>query len=377
MDFFDNDNYENLLNLKQLNNKIQMVLTEIKEYEAKKKNNIYFLKIQKNTFQHIYDKKNVLLKKYYTKIIKNIIIIYYNEKSNKNCNNIIYTNNNNITQQQSIRILASNINSENIYNNISSNQKFSKLIKKQLHKSLEYFNSFLNNNNIEYKLLITENLSLNDIKLQNYNFYLYIFYYSLEPIYSSLNSYNIFQDIAKYHINLKFLHLELKRFHKLKQIEYKKICKLLSINIKLTKHIEKNKKQIDLLNKRTDDIKNKYICLYKYIENQEKKSSNTIFNFIKNIHELSIRIELCQNLLTSYKYEIEKVELILKEYDIIKGTKLQKSIQCMICLEDIEYGITTNCKHKFHYSCINLYVFNIIIGINNIEITCPLCRQFI
>ena len=45
----------------------------------------------------------------------------------------------------------------------------------------------------------------------------------------------------------------------------------------------------------------------------------------------------------------------LKENDIIKGTKFDKIELCMICLEDLEYGIITKCNHKFHLSCIYIY----------------------
>lgn len=376
MDFFDNDNYENLLKIKQLNNKIQIVLTDIKDYEAKKKNNMYFLKIQTNTFQSIYEKKNILLKKYYTKIIKNIITIYNHEKNNRDYKILIKSNDKIITNN-SIDLIISKINCDKIYKNSLNNSKFVKLLNKQLDISLDYFNKFSLYYLSDNKLLDNLSLSLQDIKFKTYNFYLYIFNYSFKLRDCYTNRINQFQYITKYNFNLKNIHLELKEYFKIKQPVDKQINKLFTINIKLNKQIEKNTKQNDLLYKRTEDIKNKYLCLQKYLLNQEKKNLNTTFNFVKNIHELSIRIELSQKLLNSYKIEIENVENLLKEYDIIKGNKLNNHQQCMICLEDIEYGITTECKHNFHYSCINLYVFNIISRINNIEIKCPLCRQFI
>lgn len=361
MNFFDNENYDNLLKIKQLNNKIQLVLAEIKEYEAKKKNNIYFLKIQKNTFQHIYEKKYNLLKKYKSKIIKNIITIYFNDKLNIDLIHNI-RNNDQFIQNCSIKYILSKID----YNIIlRKGDKINKLLNKKLNSSFDYYTEQFNSYN-------------NRLKLQNYNFYIYFRSYLLyNNIDLLIKNDNIFEDIIKFSIHLKLLHLEFKEFNKLKQNEHKTINKFIILNQKLNKNIDKNKRQNDILSIRTENLKNKYIYLYKYILNQEKKSSNTTFNFIKNIHELSIRIELNNKLLISYKLEIEKMEAILKMYDIIKGTKFTNEQQCMICLEDIEYGITTQCKHQFHYSCINLYVFNIITSINNIELKCPLCRQFI
>ena len=48
--------------------------------------------------------------------------------------------------------------------------------------------------------------------------------------------------------------------------------------------------------------------------------------------------------------------------------------QCSICLENIDIGITTNCKHHYHHGCINLYIFNIIQSNTDLDFKCPLCR---
>lgn len=148
-------------------------------------------------------------------------------------------------------------------------------------------------------------------------------------------------------------------------------------NNKSQKIIQKNIKSNELLNKRSEDIKNKYEYIQKYIIIQEKKNLKTQFNFVKNIHELNIRIDLHNQLLKDYKNQVDELQNILKDSDEIKGKKLINLEPCMICLEDISHGIITKCNHKFHHSCINLYIFNKLNQLNNIEIKCPICRQFI
>ena len=139
----------------------------------------------------------------------------------------------------------------------------------------------------------------------------------------------------------------------------------------------KNVQVTELLLKRSEEIKNKYNYIQKYIQIQENKKIKTQFNFIKNIHELNIRLDLNNELLVKYKTELDLLYEILKNNDLIKGNKLINSEPCMICLEDITYGIITKCKHNFHYSCINLYIFNILNKQDKIEIKCPICRQYI
>ena len=53
---------------------------------------------------------------------------------------------------------------------------------------------------------------------------------------------------------------------------------------------------------------------------------------------------------------------------------------CPICYEDINNrrdGFLTDCGHSFHYSCIINYDYCIIKNkINNYNISCPVCRQY-
>lgn len=377
MDFFDKDNYANLANINNLNKKIRILTIELKEYEAKKKNNIYFLKIQNNIFDNMFKKKYILLKKYYIRIIKNAIIIHFNKQKNKDLNKIIKNNNNVINS------IYVDINQINIFNNIEKKSllklknKYQQIIEninnKNLLKLEKKYNSIININNY-----LTNNLTIYDIKSNNEIFYNYLYYYNFSNLSNTEKlTLDLFISINLYFNKLKLVNLEFLEYIKYKNSKKKQLNKLYNNNIKSQKIIEKNIKSNELLNKKSEDIKNKYEYIQKYIIIQEKKNLKTQFNFVKNIHELNIRIDLHNQLLKDYNNQVEDLQNLLKDTDETKGKKIENSESCMICLDDISHGIITKCNHKFHHSCINLYIFNIINQLNNIEIKCPICRQFI
>ena len=224
-------------------------------------------------------------------------------------------------------------------------------------------------------------LSIYDIKSNNDVFYNYIYYNNLINATNLINNNNLTLDlfitINLYFTKLKLVNLEFLEYIKYKNSKKKQLNKLYNNNNKSQKIIEKNIKSNELLNKKSEDIKNKYEYIQKYIIVQEKKNLKTQFNFVKNIHELNIRIDLHNQLLKDYKNQVEELQNLLKDTDESKGEKIDNSESCMICLDNISYGIITKCNHKFHHSCINLYIFNIINQLHNIEIKCPICRQFI
>ncbi len=380
MDFFDKDNYANLANINNLNKKIRILTMELKEYEAKKKNNIYFLKIQNDLFEKMFKKKYILLKKYYIRIIKNAIIIHFNKQKNKDLNKLINCNNNVINS------IYVDINQINIFDNIEKKSllklknKYQQIIEdinnKKLLKLEKKYNSINNlNNNLYF------NLTIYDIKSNNDVFYNYINNYNLINTPSLENNnkltLDLFININLYFTKLKLVNLEFLEYIKYKNSKKKQLNKLYNNNNKSQKIIEKNIKSNELLNKKSEDIKNKYEYIQKYIIVQEKKNLKTQFNFVKNIHELNIRIDLHNQLLKDYKNQVDELQNLLKDTDETKGEKIENSEPCMICLDDISHGIITKCNHKFHHSCINLYIFNIINQLHNIEIKCPICRQFI
>lgn len=379
MDFFDKDNYANLLNINNLNKKIRILTVELKEYEAKKKNNIYFLKIQNDIFDMMFKKKYSLLRKYYIRIIKNAIIIHFNNQKNKDLNKIININNNIINS------IYVEINHIDVFNNIEKKSllklknKYQNAINeinildnKYLIKLEKKYNSIINLINNNSKL---DYITIYYIKSYNKTFYNYIYSNNLTNIRKF--TLDLFISINLYFNKLKLLNLEFLEYIKYKNTKKKQLNKLYNTNNKSQKIIQKNIKSNELLTKRSEDIKNKYEYIQKYIIIQEKKNLKTQFNFVKNIHELNIRIDLHNKLLKDYKNQVDELENLLKDTDEIKGKKLINLEPCMICLEDISHGIITKCNHKFHHSCINLYIFNKLNQLNNIEIKCPICRQFI
>lgn len=379
MDFFDKDNYANLLNINNLNKKIRILTVELKEYEAKKKNNIYFLKIQNDIFDMMFKKKYSLLRKYYIRIIKNAIIIHFNNQKNKDLNKIININNNIINS------IYVEINHIDVFNNIEKKSllklknKYQNAINeinildnKYLIKLEKKYNSIINLINNNSKL---DYITIYYIKSYNKTFYNYIYSNNLSNIRKF--TLDLFISINLYFNKLKLLNLEFLEYIKYKNTKKKQLNKMYNTNNKSQKIIQKNIKSNELLTKRSEDIKNKYEYIQKYIIIQEKKNLKTQFNFVKNIHELNIRIDLHNKLLKDYKNQVDELENLLKDTDEIKGKKLINLEPCMICLEDISHGIITKCNHKFHHSCINLYIFNKLNQLNNIEIKCPICRQFI
>lgn len=382
MDFFDKDNYANLANINNLNKKIRILTVELKEYEAKKKNNIYFLKIQNDIFDKMFKKKYSLLRKYYIRIIKNAIIIHFNNQKNKDLNKII-NNNNNI-----INSIYVEINHIDVFNNIEKKSLLK--LKNKYQNAINNLNE-INNLNNKYLIKLEKNynsiihlinnnskldyITIYDIKSYNKTFYNYIYSNNLSNIREF--TLDLFISINLYFNKLKLINLEFLEYIKYKNTKKKQLNKLYNTNNKSQKIIQKNIKSNELLNKRSEDIKNKYEYIQKYIIIQEKKNLKTQFNFVKNIHELNIRIDLHNQLLKDYKNQVDELQNILKDSDEIKGKKLINLEPCMICLEDISHGIITKCNHKFHHSCINLYIFNKLNQLNNIEIKCPICRQFI
>lgn len=379
MDFFDKDNYANLANINNLNKKIRILTVELKEYEAKKKNNIYFLKIQNDIFDKMFKKKYSLLRKYYIRIIKNAIIIHFNNQKNKDLNKIININNNIINS------IYVEINHIDVFNNIEKKSllklknkyqnainEINNLNNKYLIKLEKNYNSIINLINKNSKL---DYITIYDIKSYNKTFYNYIYSNNLSNIREF--TLDLFININLYFNKIKLINLEFLEYIKYKNSKKKQLNKLYNTNNKSQKLIQKNIKSNELLTKRSEDIKNKYEYIQKYIIIQEKKNLKTQFNFVKNIHELNIRIDLHNQLLKDYKNQVDELQNLLKDTDEIKGKKLINLEPCMICLEDISYGIITKCNHKFHHSCINLYIFNKLNQLNNIEIKCPICRQFI
>ena len=387
MDFLDIENYDNLINIHKLNKQIHLLNIEINEFESKKKSNIYFLNIQKDIFNELFLKKENLLKKYNCKIIKNILNMHFLKKKVdelillEKYNNNLIINYRKQLKNYNIQKYNTKINIDKLllkYNNILINCDSNKL-------NLTNDNILLTNYN-ELKCKLIKNLDnpniLQSIFIKNNNestgynlFNIYLLKYNLNNDFNVLHSFHT--NIYKQFILLKILNLEFKEYLKVKS-NYKLSTQKVINNIQKNNIMQiKHKNKINLLYKKTQDIKNKYLYLQKDIMSLEAKNLKTQSTMNKNIHELNIRISFKKKLLEDYQADVDKYNDNIFILNNTKGELISNNEQCSICLDDIKLGITTECKHHFHYGCINLYIFNILQQNTKLDIKCPLCRQYI
>lgn len=412
MDYIDIENYENLIQIYKLNKEIYILKLEINEFEDKKNSNLYFLNIQQETYDNIIQKKINSLKKYNFSIIKNILNIYQLNKKNNELNQFEF----NTTKL--INDLYKSIKKYSI-------EEFN--IKKNIQKFLIAYNDLINNlinnqiifdksklkfdilTNFKYKMLKNIN-SINHTKgnIGINNYYL---------LFSYLLQYNFYNDIDYLFNNhiyiykqwiIKYkLQIEYKEYIKYKENSIKQIDKYKSLIIKNSLIKKKNIKRLNFLYQKNKEIKNKYLYIQKDIIIFEKRNLNTENLINKNIHELNIRICIKKKHLIKCEDEINEcnknIEILndkkgkniielKKEYELLNNENCNNCNSnnhicenclndmketCPICLEDIENGIITICKHFLHYGCINLYIFNILQNNSKLEIICPICRQYI
>jgi hypothetical protein len=377
MDFLDIENYENLLICNKLNKEIQLLTIDINDFENKKKSNIHFLNIQKVFFNEIILKKTYILKKYNFKIIKNIINIYNLKQKNNEFSKQMNTN----------KIITNKYNKQLILFNIDNYAKMSNTIKKVLYKYNTIYNQsdfiiinpihLLSDDDIIFKSKNLKNLYLCDNKFLNLLFdYICVYYLYKNIEYINNNLIKIY----KYLILKQILNVEIKHYFKFKTNILKQTNKLININKKCLFNIEKNNKQINLIYKKTKDLKNKFNNTFKEIKTQEYNNLKLTSTMNSNIHELNIRIGIAKQKLYIVQIDIEKYEQQLSILNNTKGNVILTNDICSICLEDLNIGIATHCNHYFHYGCINLYIFNILqqnASNKTLEFKCPICRQFI
>ncbi len=386
MDFLDIVNYENLLQINKLNKEIQLLTIDINDFENKKKSNLHFLNIQKEFFEDLINKKTNILKKYNFKIIKNIINMHMLKEKNNELNKQY-----NINKELTIKY-----NKQLVYFSINTHSNTSPTIKKLLNKynnlindseyiSLTPLNSTPSEMHCCNDLINTQSIKtiISDFKLLNK--FIYLNYFQLTNLNTALiskikwieyfnNNLNI---IYKYSILKKVLNIEFKHYYKFKTNIVKQKNKLININNKFIININKNNNQINLLYKKTKDLKNKFNNTFKDIKIQENNNIKLQSTMNSNIHELNIRIGISKQKLNILQLEIEEYNHHLHILNNTKGDLLSSNDICSICLEELPIGITTKCNHHFHYGCINLYIFNILQQNNNLEFKCPICRQYI
>jgi len=295
--------------------------------QIKKINNQHRRRLLRIEIELEYDiKKNKKkYKKYKFNIIKNIIDLYFVKKEIK-CNNIL--------QNKNIISFFTSISTSTITDINSSCDDITLKIKEMFKikinsKNKIIFNYFIHNLQKELSLfsnpLYKNNDNLDYIKILVYQFS---------------------------QIDIKYnLMLEIKSFIKNKN----KIDKSMANITRIINLIKKTENKSDAGNKKSYL---KSLIFLKLISNNQI----LIEEYKKNI-DLIINGRTISNAMNRNHNKCEKFD---KNDDII----------CSICLDQVEEGISTNCKHVFHLECINLYVHNIL-GNHFIDIICPMCRAYI
>ena len=294
------------------------------------------------------------------------LLLYKLNETKRNHNEYIYTNKLNNT-------ICKLINKNNILDNdieINTNILFL------------YVNNYINNNNITNYTNVIQNIIINLSKLV---------YKKNKKLYFILNAYlNDNQFNIKYINNILYKILNLYKLFDLNKsiIEFFKIKTNNNNTIKslyrdkntlLKNNKIKNNNELKLHKNVNSKIKlyNKlYVSIYKKINH----IYTTINKYEKNIINLTNLLNMFNNKFLTLNNEIEDVSLINCPNEL-----KQKCIEfdntnytCCICLDPINTGIKTSCNHIFHIYCINLYIYSILNNeVNNINIVCPLCRNYI
>ena len=239
-----------------------------------------------------------------------------------------------------------------------------------------------NNHNLSDNINIFNNIIINLSKLV---------YKKNKRLYIILNTYLCNEHINTDYINcilykivnlykLFNLNKDIKEFFKIK-VKNNIIIKTL-YNDKY--HLLKNNNNYNNNKIKTNKIVNSKIKLYNklYLSVYKKHNSMciTINKYEKNIGKLNDLLNIFNNKLITLNNEIEDIDLINCPVELKqKCIKLDNANNiCCICLDPISIGIKTSCNHIFHIYCINLYIYYILNNeMNNINILCPLCRNYI
>lgn len=396
MEFF---NYDYCIKLNKQNelDKLNVNICEIKKEIETKKINI------KNILES-YIKYNCLIK-FKLLNLKHIIIKFilniYNTKKISNNNTIILNNiNNEVNKFNSVQYnlllyklnKSNNENSNNILYVNKLNHTICKLsniysVNNDINNSVEinidllfiHILEYINNNGLTNCINIIKNITINLSKIvykKNKKLYTILHNYLCdgklninEIVYKILNLYKLFnlnKDI------IDFLKIKEKNSTIIKSLNKDK--KLL-----LKNNINNNDKKLKLHKNVNNKIK-LYTKLHIHIYKKHNNMCITISRYEKTIIKLTDLLKVFNNKYFRLNNEILDINLINCPIEL-----RQKCIEfdndnhtCCICLDTIETGIKTSCNHIFHIYCINLYIYSILINeIGNINILCPLCRNYI
>lgn len=163
-----------------------------------------------------------------------------------------------------------------------------------------------------------------------------------------------------------------------KNKKLKKIKKIKNDNIKLLNKIENNKITNNNLTEKINILQSKCDCTQKHLKTHELKFILEKKKFENIIEKMKYDISINKKYLDYYMTKVEEFENLINNIDTSSNViKIDNNIDCVFCLEKINYGITTSCKHSFHYTCFNLYLHSLLNNSDDIMIKCPICRNFI
>jgi hypothetical protein len=155
----------------------------------------------------------------------------------------------------------------------------------------------------------------------------------------------------------KFLSKKIDIVIKKEQSNIKKIEVKMNV---ITRKLDRNRNNLK-------KIENEIFKLKEYMKLEIKKNTKKTNYLYVEIKSISNKF---YNIKKRHKEEIEKINFDYRE--TFNKNKLEE--MCPICLEEDKRYITTSCGHNFHVECICIHIDNILLK-NNIEITCPMCRQ--
>ena len=369
MEFFNIDYCNSVIEY----NKIDKIQYDINELEFINKN----LQIDINNNVEFVNDKSVFinkLKQYNFTIIKNILELHaQNKKYNKyiellNTNGLLYT-------EIKIKYIIQKIKLDNLdrkyeYNDLNiikniifeiTNPIGNKKIIPNIKKIFNISNTKNMKINIFYSILKCKDLIIDLYKNTHVN----------KNIVEEINV--LMYKISYFNV-YKLVMNDIKMFGKLKN-------KMNTYNEKLAKSVVQILNREDICFRRKNNLKrriNNLIYKYKKIECEYDIKVERLYVINGMMTE---RIKLNNSLVDLYKNDIINIkEKSINLFSNINKSKLCKEfnkdddITCPICLENIDIGIQTKCNHKFHLSCMNVYIHSKINSNMDIDITCPLCR---
>lgn len=289
----------------------------------------------------------------------------------------------NIIEKYSINQEIKNLNVDLKNTNIFNNTFYKKILKTDTNINInkiidDILKQLIRQKNNEYDLSILKLQKLFNFKVNKKIKYMFNY------LYNDLNKEILLFNTKKTEIdtNIKIILYNISQIHIKSEIN----SEIIYFVKNKTKAINTKNKLIALIKKKNKQMVKLKLNIEKNILIYNKKQKD----FDKKIKKLYLPFMMLRKMINNNQRIIDKYKEHLKSnqnkkkinnnmnknYNKCRKFNKNDDVICSICLEQIEEGIITSCKHTFHLECINLYVNNIL---NNpiINIICPMCRAYI